>query len=292
MKELFTIITNLSTGIKKGCILMSLRLKKRGVNDIKKVLIYGEDGSGKSTFAANYCKEKGLKPIVIDIDDTNYTDLPILDLSLGSDVKTYNAVKEAVQEISKIKEYDTIIIDGVSSLIELLVSKAKGLKKYSDRAERFNDILRLLQNSDKNLIFVGQIDMKVIMTEEHQTNKSIIKINSIVNEKYLTYKKKKGFSHKVIKYRALDETLETASTKSTESETSGFETADKIEPSDENPVVANYARTIAKKIAMQGDKITKRAMRAKCFELTQMGSIPPEMKEEIYEYINENCPGG
>ena len=74
-------------------------------------------------------------------------------------------------------------------------------------------------------------------------------------------------------------------------EPSGFETADKIEPTDEKPVLENYARSIAKKVAMQGDKITKRTMRAKCFELVQMGNIPQEIKEDLYKFINENCPG-
>ena len=49
-------------------------MKTRG-NDLKKVLIYGLDGSGKSTFAEQYCNDNNLNAIVIDVDDTNYTDL-------------------------------------------------------------------------------------------------------------------------------------------------------------------------------------------------------------------------
>lgn len=74
-------------------------------------------------------------------------------------------------------------------------------------------------------------------------------------------------------------------------EPSGFETADKIEPVDGDPVLENYAKSIATKVIMQGDKLTKRTMRAKCFELTQNGLIPPEYKEQLYAYIDENCPG-
>ena len=47
---------------------MAFKLKKRGIDDAKKILVYGNDGTGKSTFAAEYCKEHGLNPIVIDID--------------------------------------------------------------------------------------------------------------------------------------------------------------------------------------------------------------------------------
>lgn len=74
-------------------------------------------------------------------------------------------------------------------------------------------------------------------------------------------------------------------------EPAGFETAATIEPTDENPVMENYVRTIAKRVALQGNKLTKRTMRAKCFELVQIGDIPTELKDEIYQYINDNCPG-
>lgn len=168
---------------------MALKFKKRGSNDLKKVMIYGQDGTGKSTFAAQYCKENNLNPVVIDVDDTNYTGLPILDLNFRNDRTTYSEIKESIEDI-KNSEFDTIIYDGVTSSLEMLVSKAKGLKKYSDRAERFQDILRSLQSSGKHLIFIGQADMEVIYNEEFQSSKMVIKINSIVNEKYLCYKRR------------------------------------------------------------------------------------------------------
>ena len=74
-------------------------------------------------------------------------------------------------------------------------------------------------------------------------------------------------------------------------EVTGFETADTLEPTNEQPVLENYARNIAKRLAMQGDKITKMKMRAKCFELTQNVIIPIEYKEQLYAFIDENCPG-
>ena len=83
------------------------------------------------------------------------------------------------------------------------------MKKYSDRAERFGDILRLLQSSGKHLIFIGQADMEVIFTEEYQSNKMVIKINSIVNEKYHCIKTPKGsFKVETIKYRTAEDNPE------------------------------------------------------------------------------------
>ena len=186
---------------------MALRFKDRKTEpNLKKVLIYGMDGSGKSTFAETYCKENGLNAVVIDIDDTNYTNLPIVEVSLVTDLTTYNTVKNVIEEISKSKEFDTIILDGVTSLLELLTSKSKGMAAYSDRSKRWNDILRALLVSKKNIIFVGQIDMELIFTPDAQSSKAVIKVNSMVNEKYYCYISDKGeYLQEVKKFRTLDQ---------------------------------------------------------------------------------------
>lgn len=186
---------------------MALKFKNRQQEqNLKKVLIYGMDGSGKSTFAETYCKEHGLKPVCIDIDDTNYTNVPIVEVNLTTDITTYNSVKDTIKEISKTKEFDTIILDGVTSLLELLTSKAKGMAAYSDRSKRWNDILRALLISRKNIIFVGQIDMELIFTPDAQSSKAVIKVNSMVNEKYYTFIDEKGqYLHDVKKFRTLEQ---------------------------------------------------------------------------------------
>ena len=190
----------------KEPVTTGLKLKVRNTeNSKKKVMIYGNDGTGKSTFAEEYCKNNGLNPIVIDVDDTNFTSLPIVEVDLSTDLKAYKFVKNIVNEV-KDTEYDTIILDGVTSYLEMLVSKANGLKKYSDRAERFQDVLRTLQSSGKHLIFIGQADMAVIYNEEHQPNKMVIKINSIVNEKYYCYIDEKGrYQVDTVKFRSISQ---------------------------------------------------------------------------------------
>ena len=186
---------------------MALKFKNRQEGPrLKKVLVYGMDGSGKSTFAEQYCKENGLNPVCIDIDDTNYTNVPIVEVNLTTDLTTYNTVKGVIQEITKTDEFDTIILDGVTSLLELLTSKAKGMAAYSDRSKRWNDILRALLVSGKNIIFVGQIDMELIYTPDAQSSKAVIKVNSMVNEKYYTYIDDKGqYCHDVKKFRTLEQ---------------------------------------------------------------------------------------
>lgn len=169
-----------------------LTFKTRGVNDKKKVMIYGNDGTGKSTYAETYCKDNELKAVCIDVDDTNFTSIPLVEIDTRTDITTFNSICEVIDLIAEDERFDTIIVDGVTSLIEMLVSKANGLKKYSDRSERFTKILRKIQASGKNVIWIGQADMKVIYTEDHQSNKIVIKINSIVNEKYHCYIDNKG----------------------------------------------------------------------------------------------------
>lgn len=184
-----------------------LKFKKRGVNDKKKVMIYGNDGSGKSTFAEKYCEKNGLRPICMDVDDTNFTNVPIVEIDTRTDLTTYNSVKDTIDLIAKNEDFDTIIIDGVTSLLEMLVSKGKGLSKYSDRAQRFQDILRKIQMSGKHIIWIGQADMKVIYSDDHQSNKQVIKINSLVNEKYHCYIDKAGrYEVETEKYRVVDKT--------------------------------------------------------------------------------------
>ena len=282
---------------------MVLKFKQRGVNDLKKVLIYGEDGTGKSTFAEEYCNKQRLKPVVIDIDDTNYTNLPILNIDLSSDMVAYRNIKKSIAEIVSDGGFDTIIIDGVTSMLEVFVSKAKGLKKYSDRAERFNDILKDLLNSGMNLIFIGQIDMKVIHNEEFQSPKPIIKVNSLVNEKYICYHKKNGYSHKVVKYRVCETAPQKTAASVVESETEPvkvmnesieddvFMTAATIgEPRIEDDPVRNMCIEIKTMLEKEGMEVTKTTMKAKVIRLIQDEVLPPENRPALMDYIQKHCP--
>lgn len=182
-----------------------LKLKNKNEPRKKKVLIYGEDGSGKSTFAAKYCKENNLKPIVIDFEDTNFTDLPTLDLIFKNDIQTFSTIKNVIKELGETNEYDTIIMDGISSLLEMLTSKAKGMAAYSERSKRWNEILFALENTRKNLIFIGQIDFAVIYTSEQQSSKAVIKVNAMVNEKYYCYKSGNEYRQDVKKFRTVEQ---------------------------------------------------------------------------------------
>ena len=176
-----------------------LKIKQRKIP--KKILIYGLDGSGKSTFAETYCKEKGLNPVCIDIDDTNFTQVPIVEFDRSSHLKVKKQILEFINDVKE-SEYDTVIIDGVSSLLNLLVSNGKGLNKYGDRTVALNQILNELARSKLNFLLVGQIDLEIAREEP---SVAIVNINSIVNEKYYCYVEKGQYKQEVKKFRSIEE---------------------------------------------------------------------------------------
>ena len=270
-----------------------LQFKERGVTDVKKVLIYGEDGSGKSTFAEKYCKENNLTPVVIDIDDTNYTNLPILNLDLTipenskTNIEPFRVIRRAIKEIIADGRFDTIIIDGVTSMLELFTSKAGGIKKYGDRAERFSAIQNLLFSSNMNLIFIGQIDMEPIFNEDFQSPKPVIKINSSVNEKYLTYKSGKEYSHKVLKYRVCENTQP----KQIHKEDDVFVTADVVgEPNPEDDPLKSQCFMIKDMLESEGKPATKQNMKMKVVQVAREQGLPVDNKKALLEYIAKHCP--
>lgn len=257
---------------------MVLKFKNRTAeNNLKKVMIYGKDGTGKSTFAENYCMENNLNAIVIDVDDTNYTSLPILELNFSTDLKTFTEIKNAIKEV-KNSEFDTIILDGVTSLLEMLVSDARGMAKYSDRALRFQKILQELLSSGLNVIFIGQADMEVIYSESHQSSKAVIKVNSVVNEKYLCEIDERGnYTHKVIKFRTL-------------SDSPGTIVDGEVPENVEDDPLKNICYDIKNQIESEGKLVTKSTMKSKVVKMINDGEIDKSMRPSLIKFIQKHCP--
>ena len=179
-----------------------LKLKDRRAGNVpKRVLIYGEPGAGKSSFCEKYCKENNLKEIVIDFDSTNFTKSPVVDIDLSSDLKAYKGIKEVIKEVKNSKDYNTIIFDGVGTMLDLLISSANGMRRFADRSDRFNSILKELLSSDLSVIFIGQWDMSLDSYQDTTPNKSIIRINSLVNWIYSCKRDGDTFTQTLIKFR-------------------------------------------------------------------------------------------
>lgn len=179
-----------------------LKLKDRREGNVpKRVLIYGEPGAGKSSFCEKYCRENNLKEIVIDFDSTNFTKSPVVDIDLSSDLKAYKGIKEVIREVKNSNDYNTIVFDGVGTMLDLLISSANGMRRFADRSDRFNSILKELLSSNLSVIFIGQWDMALDSYQDTTPNKSIIRINSLVNWIYSCKKDGDTFTQTLIKFR-------------------------------------------------------------------------------------------
>lgn len=168
---------------------MALELKNR--RDIpRKVLFYGKDGVGKSTRAAQYAAAKGLKAVCVDVDDTNFTDMPIADVDLTNPLKAYQNMLQVIEDVKE-SEFDTLVIDGISSWIQYMTPKKDPF--MANRNSRFNEVMKELRNSKLNVILIGQVDMYIEDPgKDEKNNKMMVYLNGWVNEKYYCSKDDQG----------------------------------------------------------------------------------------------------
>ena len=196
--------------------------------------------------------------------------------------------------------------------MELLTSKAKGLKKYGDRNDRFLDILNELQSSGKHLIFIGQIDMEPIHTPDFQSNKLIIKVNSIVNEKYRCYIEKGKFLYETLKQREpaiqtpvkdLHEKQKQVNETVVKEDGSTYEEVDmtnqptRKQQTNLNEMVVedpeplrSLMNQFIRELETEGKEINKSNIRVKASQYKRETEMPPLNFKDLIEFINENCP--
>lgn len=163
---------------------MNIKKRSDGKN-LETILIIGADGTFKSNFAAKYCEKKGLNAIVLDFDRTNFSNLDIVDdFDLSNDRKSFKGINTVLDEINKL-EYDTIILDGITTVIESFIGSASGMAAYSSRSKLFYKLIHKLQGMNKNLIFIGQEDADLDFYKENESpSKVIIRLNAICNRKF------------------------------------------------------------------------------------------------------------
>lgn len=181
-----------------------LEIKRRKEEpSLKKILIGGRDGTGKSTFAEKYCKENNINAVVIDLEDTNFTSMPIINnLDISNDRKAIKNMESTILEIKK-EGYTGICIDGIDVYIEALISNAQGLKAYSDRSKNFSKFVKILRKSGLHFILIGQAPILLDWYDgtEENPNKPIVRCNSMCNEVYKCIKDKDRFEVETLKLR-------------------------------------------------------------------------------------------
>lgn len=169
-------------------------MKRKDIKSLKKVLIVGETKHGKSTFAEKYCKDNDLKALVCDFENTNFTDMDlVVDFDLSNDAKLFRSLNKLIKEVVA-SDYDTIVLDGIDSVIEGFISNANGLKAYADRSKTFARLMNELDKSGLNVIFIAQepANLEYYKDSDEKPNKCVVRLNARVNETYLCIKDDKG----------------------------------------------------------------------------------------------------
>ena len=142
-------------------------------------------------------------------------------------------------------------------------------------------------NINKNVIIIGQIDAQVVWNEEKQSNKSIIRVDSLVNERYLCEAdvQKNKFWHTQTKKRTL-ELIDEALVEDDVEET----TSKKISSKKNDDPIHNQCVKIKEMLEKEGKPVNKSSMKSKVIKLINEGVIPKENRPSLIKYIQEKCP--
>ena len=192
---------------------MSLDILPEVTSRPLKTLFCGVDGSGKSTGAKIYCESRGLKPVCIDFDDTNYTGVPRVNIGSWKVTKrshkgaekvltpesVIKGIINTIHEVEKSEIYTALIIDGVGTLNNLLLPEGKESQRtYLIRTQNFKKIWRVLLESNIHIIFIGQKDL--IVKEDEDSSKFAEMINNMINFRFNCYHTGEGFSNEDFTY--------------------------------------------------------------------------------------------
>lgn len=136
------------------------------------MMIYGEGGIGKSTFAST-----SIKPLMLDCENgSKYFGLR----NISMDFVNINAWSDIVEfrkllASGDLKQYETIVIDPIGEAMEKLKKAvlASGVDKWVQKKDgslsmagwgelkqRMKDFVKILRDSGKNVILIGHVEDK------------------------------------------------------------------------------------------------------------------------------------
>ena len=135
------------------------------------MLLLGRAGCGKSSVA-----ESAPRPLLVDLEDgidrveaCYRGDVMTADQSLSDAEKYYSFIKDLTTE--DLSNYDTIIVDTLGKLIELLIpvvikenpvnaqkdGKTLSLKGYGAVSTKVSDFIKLIKSLGKHIIFIAHV---------------------------------------------------------------------------------------------------------------------------------------
>ena len=120
------------------------------------ILIHGNPGTGKTSSAWKHCQMKGWNPIVLDVNGTNFTPMPNLDIDFNKNhIMVLKQLKHWIPIIAK-SDYDTIVIEDTGRLIDNKLTPVKGneknkFAKWEVRANAMSQLIDCLLKSKLNI---------------------------------------------------------------------------------------------------------------------------------------------
>ena len=190
------------------------------------MLIYGEGGVGKTTFAST-----APRPLIVDCEDgAKYFGLRGINVDVAQ-VKAWREMRD-VLDIAKGDDYDTIVIDPIGELMDKLkrhmlsLNDSKLVQKDGSPTmagwgwlkKTMRDYIKVLRDSGKHIILVAHIEEKsdedrMIKRPKIETKLSDDLVTMVDVVGYMTIVQNEGVSKRVIivdpandKYTAKDRT--------------------------------------------------------------------------------------
>ena len=137
---------------------MAIQLKSTGElgNQGLKVLVYGQAGCGKTTLSKTLPKPVVLSAEggLLSLKDDN---IPYLE------IKSMTDLHEAYEWVSKSKDYESVVLDSISEIAEVVLSHEKKINKdgraaYGEMDVQLSEIIRAFRDLNMHVLMTAKLE--------------------------------------------------------------------------------------------------------------------------------------
>ena len=137
---------------------MAIQLKSTGElgNQGLKVLVYGQAGCGKTTLSKTLPKPVVLSAEggLLSLKDDN---IPFIE------IKSMTDLHEAYEWVSKSKDYESVVLDSISEIAEVVLSHEKKINKdgraaYGEMDVQLSEIIRAFRDLNMHVLMTAKLE--------------------------------------------------------------------------------------------------------------------------------------